>query len=63
MNCIAVCIVCKESGFYVRTVVLAMHMPSLEQNPLELAVTAQHVALIGGKTKSLLLQLEAIRLK
>ncbi len=63
MNYIAVCKVCKESGFYASTVVLMMPMPSLEQNQLGLALTAQLVALVGGKTKSLRQQLETAHLR
>jgi len=63
MNWNAVCMVCKESGFYVSTVVLMMLMPSLEQNQLGLEETAQLVALVGGKTKSLRQQLERARLR
>ena len=63
MNWNAVCMVCKESGFYVSTVVLMIPMPSLEQNQLELTETVQLVALVGGKTKSLRQQLERARLR
>ncbi len=63
MNWNAVCMVCKESGFYASTVVLMMPMPSLEQNQLGLEETAQLVALVGGKTKSLRQQLERARLR
>jgi len=63
MNCSAVCMVCKESGFYAGTVVLMIPMPSLEQSQLGLAKTAQLVALVGGKTKSLRQQLENARLR
>jgi len=63
MNYNAVCMVCKESGFYASTVALTMPMPSLEQNQLGLAKTVQLVALGGGKTKSLRQQLENARLR
>ncbi len=63
MNYTAVGILCKESGFYAGNVVLIIPMPSLEQNPLVLAMIAKLVALAGGKTKSLLRQLEYTHLK
>ena len=63
MNNRAHIILCKESGFYASTVVLVIPMPSLEQNQLGLATIAHLVALVGGKTKSLLRQLETAHLR
>ena len=63
MNFYDVIIICKESGFYASTVVLAMHMLSLEQNPLDLETIVLLVALDGIKTKSLHLQLEKTHLR
>jgi len=52
MNLNAVCTVCNESGFCVSIAVQALPMLTLEQSQLDMVMTAQHVALIGEKTKS-----------